>query len=117
MNLLIPKKWLHFFLDNSAPDFLFTRPSGNPTDAIGFEQMITCDIEQERAEITKIHRFEFLSDDVLMCIFTPVSKFTYKDLHNNEKPKASSIFKKVNNVLKIDWMQQSTRNSDLSLCE
>ena len=39
--------------------FLFIRPSGNPIDAKGFEQMITGDIVQEKAEITKIHRFEF----------------------------------------------------------
>ena len=101
-----------FFFDNSIPDFLFIRPSGNPIDAIGFEQMTTCDIVQERAEITKIHRFEFLSDNVLLCIFNLVSKFTYKSLHNNDKPKARSIFKKVKNVWKIHWMQRSTRDSD-----
>ena len=37
-----------FFVDNSTPDFLFIRPSGNPIDSIGFEQMITVDIVQER---------------------------------------------------------------------
>ena len=51
-----PKKWPHF---SSAiqQDFLFIRPSRNPIDAKGFEQMITGDIVQEKAEITKIHRF------------------------------------------------------------
>ncbi len=54
-----PKKMASFFVENATPDFLFIRPSGNPIDAKGFEQMITDDIVQEKAEITKIHRFEF----------------------------------------------------------
>ena len=57
-----PKKMASFFLDNATPDFLFIRPSGNPIDAKGFEQIITVDIVQEKAEITKIHRFEFLGE-------------------------------------------------------
>ena len=57
-----PKKMASFFVDNATPDFLFIRPSGNPIDAEGFKQMITGDIVQEKAEITKIHRFEFLSE-------------------------------------------------------
>ena len=65
-----PKKMASFFVNNATPDFLFIRPSGNPIDAKGFEQMITGDIVQEKAEITKIHRFEFLSEYIVMCIFT-----------------------------------------------
>ena len=57
-----PKKMASFFVNNATPDFLFIRPSGNPIDAKGFEQMITDEIVQEKAEITKIHRFEFLSE-------------------------------------------------------
>ena len=68
------KKMASFFVDNATPDFLFIRPSGNPIDAKGFEQMITGDIVQEEAEITKIHRFEFLSENIVMCIFTLGSK-------------------------------------------
>ena len=34
-----PKKMASFFIDNATPDFLFIRPSGNPIDAKGFEQM------------------------------------------------------------------------------
>ena len=110
-----PKKMASFFVDNATPDFLFIRPSGNPIDAKGFEQMITGDIAQEKAEITKIHRFEFLSENIVMCIFTLGSKFTYKETANDDLPTVTSIFKKVNNVWKIHWMQRSTGNSDLSL--
>ena len=113
--MLIQKKCPHFFVENATPDFLFIRPSGNPIDAKGFEQMITGDIIQEKAEITKIHRFEFLSENIVMCIFTLGSKFTYKGTANDDLPTVTSIFKKVNNVWKIHWMQRSTGNSDLSL--
>ena len=57
-----------FFVDNATPEFLLIRPSGNPIDAKSFEQMITDEIVQEKAEITKIHRFEFLSENIVMCI-------------------------------------------------
>ena len=110
-----PKKMASFFVNNATPDFLFIRPSGNPINAKEFEQMITGDIVQEKAEITKIHRFEFLSETIVMCIFTLGSKFTYKGTPNDDLPTVTSIFKKVNNVWKIHWMQRSTGNSDLSL--
>ena len=42
-----PKKMASFFVGNATQDFLFIRPSGNPIDAKGFEQMITGDIVQE----------------------------------------------------------------------
>ena len=42
-----------FFIYNASPDFLFIRPRGNPINSEGFEQMITGDIVQEKAKITK----------------------------------------------------------------
>ena len=77
--------------------------------------MMSSDIVQEKAEITKIHRFEFLSVNIVMCIFTLDSKFTYKGTLNNDLATFTSIFKKVNNIWKIHWMQRSTGNSNSSL--
>ena len=53
-----PKKIGFIFFNNATPDF-FTRPIGNTLDAEEFKQMISSDIIQEKAEMTKIHRFEF----------------------------------------------------------
>ena len=78
-----PQKMASFFVDNATADFLFIRPSGNPIGAKGFKQMITGDIVQEKAEITKIHRFEFLSENIIMCIFTLGSKFSYEGISND----------------------------------
>ena len=47
-----PKKMASFFVDNATPDFLFIRPSGNPIDAKGFEQMITGDIAVSYTHLT-----------------------------------------------------------------
>ena len=115
-DLATPGKMGSFFVKNATSDFLFIRPSGNPIDAEGFEQMITSgDVVQEKAEITKIHRFEFLSENIVMCIFTLGSKFSYKGIPNDDLPTVTSIFKKVNGIWKIHWMQRSTGDSDLSL--
>ena len=106
-----PKKMASFFVNNATSDFLFIRPSGNPIDAKGFEQMITDEIVQEKAEITKIHRFEFLSEKIVMlCIFTLGSKFNYKSTLNDDLPTVTLILKKVNNIWKINWMHISTGN-------
>ena len=114
--LASPEKMGSFFMKNATPNFLFIRPSGNPISAKGFEEMMNSgDVVQEKAEITKIHRFEFLSDNVAMCIFTLGSKFKYKGTPNDDLPTVTSIFKKMDEAWKIHWMQRSTGDSDLSL--
>ena len=110
-----PETMASFFINNATSDFLFIRPSGNPINAEGFEKMISGDVVQEKAEITKLHRLEFLSDNVAVCIFTLGSKFTYKGTPNDDLPTVTSIFKKVDDIWKIYWMQRSTGKSDLSL--
>ena len=111
-----PAKMGSFFVDNATSSFLFIRPSGNPLDAKGFEKMMTSgDVVQEKSEITKIHRFEFLSENIVMCIFTLGSKFSYKGKPNDDLPTVTSIFKKVDKNWKIHWMQRSSGDSDLSL--
>ena len=114
--LATPQKMGSFFVNNATSDFLFIRPSGNPISAKGFEEMMNSgDVVQEKAEITKIHRFEFLSSDVAMCVFTLGAKFNYKGVHNDDLPTVTSIFKKVGDVWKIHWLQRSSGESDLSL--
>ena len=110
-----PEKMASFFVNNATSNFLFIRPSGNPLNAEEFEKMISADVVQEKAEITKIHRLEFLSDGIVLCLFTLRSKFTFKGTPNNDLTTVSSIFKKVDNIWKIYLMQRSTGNSDLAL--
>ena len=114
--LATPQKMGSFFVNNATQDFLFIRPSGNPISAKGFEEMMNSgDVVQEKSEITKIHRFELLSSDVAMCVFTLGAKFTYKGIPNDDLPTVTSIFKKIGDVWKIHWLQRSSGESDLSL--
>ena len=53
------KKLASFFVNNATPDFLFIRPSGNTLDTEELKLMISSDIFQEKAVMTKIHRLEF----------------------------------------------------------
>ena len=57
--------------------------------------MISGDVVYEKAEITKIHCLEFLSNNVAMCVFTLGSKFTYKGILKIDSSSVISIFKKV----------------------
>ena len=114
--LATPQKMGSFFVNNATSEFLFIRPSGNPINAKGFEEMMNSgDVVQEKAEITKIHRFELLSSDVAMCVFTLGAKFAYKGTFNDDLPTVTSIFKKVGGKWKIHWLQRSSGDSDLSL--
>ena len=105
-----------FFVHNATPDFLFIRPSGNPIDAKGFEEMWSSgDLVLKSAEITKVHRFELLGSDAAMCIFTLGSKFTYKGTQNDDLPTVTSIFKRIDGNWKVSWMQRSSGESDMTL--
>ena len=106
-----------FLLDNATKDFLFIRPSGNPIDALGFVKMktsgeLSCD---GYTDIKKIHKLEFLSDDVAMYVFTLRTSFVYKDIQNSDLATVTAILKKINNQWKLSWMHRSSGDSDLSL--
>ena len=104
-----------FLLNNSTKDFLFIRPSGNPIDASGFIKMRTYgDVSFGYCDVEKIHKLEFLSEHVVMCIFTMRSSFVYKDIQNNDLATITSIIKKINNRWKFSWIHRSSGDSDLS---
>ena len=58
-----PKKWL-LFLNKATSSSLLIRPSANQINEDGFGEMILVDVIQEKAEITKIHRLDFLSENI-----------------------------------------------------
>ena len=105
-----------FFVDNATSDFLFIRPSGNPINAKGFQEMWSSgDLVLESAEITKVHRFELLGPDSALCVFTLGSKFIYKGTQNDDLPTVTSIFKKIDQQWKVAWMQRSSGQSNMTL--
>ncbi len=106
-----------FLRNNATKDFLFIRPSGNPIDASGFIKMRTSgDLSYDGyTDIKKIHKLEFISDDVSMCVFTLRTSFVYKDIQNNDLATVTSIIKKINDQWKFSWIHRSSGDSDLSL--
>ena len=61
-----------FFLDNATPNFLFIRPSGNPIDAKGFEEMWSSgDLVIESSQITKVHKFDHIGPRCCNVCFHP----------------------------------------------
>jgi len=105
-----------FFVDNATSDFLFIRPSGNPINTKGFQEMWSSgDLVLESAEIKKVHRFELLGPDSALCVFTLASKFIYKGTQNDDLPTVTSIFKKIDQQWKVAWMQRSSGQSNMTL--
>ncbi len=106
-----------FLLNNATKDFLFIRPSGNPIDPSGLILMRTSgDLSWDGyTDIKKIHKLEFLSDDVAMCIFTLRSSFVYKDIQNSDIASVTTILKKINNQWNFSWMHRSSGDSDFAL--
>ena len=66
-------------------------------------------------DVKKIHKLEFLSDEVAMCIFTLRTSFIYKNIQNSDLATVTSIIKKTNNQWKFSWMHRSSGNSDYTL--
>ncbi len=76
-----------FFLENQSLDFLFIRPSGNPIDANGFQEMWSSgDFVLESAEISKVHKFELFGLNAELWVFTLESKSTYRGLEKTTIP-------------------------------
>ena len=105
-----------FLLKNATEDFLFIRPSGNPIDASGFIKMRTSgDLSFDGyTDVKKIHKLEFLSDHVALCVFTLRTSFVYKDIQNSDLASVTSIIKKIDDQWKFSWMHRSSGDSDPS---
>ncbi len=105
-----------FLINNATEDFLFIRPSGNPIDIMGFIEMKTSgDLVDGYSDIIKIHKLEFFSSDVSICVFTLRSSFVYKGVQNSDLATVTAIFKKIKNQWKFFLMQRSSGDSDPSL--
>ena len=90
------------------------RPSGNPITAKGLAAMYDSDdLVIELSELVKIHRLEANSDWGFTA-FTLKEAFSYKGDLNNDLSTYSLIFKKIDGIWKIAWMQRSQGATDIS---
>ena len=103
-----------FLPANTTNDFLAIRPSGNPITAKGLAGMYDSDdLVIELSELVKIHRLEANSDWGFTA-FTLKEAFSYKGDLNNDLSTYSLIFKKIDGIWKIAWMQRSQGTTDIS---
>ena len=103
-----------FLPANTTNDFLAIRPSGNPITALGLAGMYDSDdLVVELSELVKIHRLEANSDWGFTA-FTLKEAFSYKGDMNNDLSTYSLIFKKIDGIWKIAWMQRSQGTTDIS---
>ena len=75
------------------------------------------DLKDGYTDIKEIHKLEFLSGKVVMCVFTLRSSFVYKGIQNSDLATVTAILKKLNTAWKISWMHRSSGQSDISLWE
>ena len=102
-----------FLPSNTTNDFLAIRPSGNPITAKGLAGMYDSDdLVIELSELVKIHRLETNSDWGFTA-FSLKEAFSYKGDLNNDLSTYSLIFKKIDGIWKIAWMQRSQGTTDL----
>lgn len=71
------------------------------------------DLVIELSELVKIHRLEADSDWGFTA-FTLKEVFSYKGDLNNDLSIYSLIFKKIDGIWKIVWMQRSQGTTDIS---
>ena len=103
-----------FLPANTTNDFLAIRPSGNPITAQGLAGMYDSDdLVIELSELSKIHRLE-TNPDWGFTAFTLKEAFSYKGALNNDLSTYSLIFKKIDGIWKIAWMQRSQGTTDIS---
>ena len=85
-----------FSIEHGTKDFIFIRPSGNPINASGFLEMRTSgDLKDGYTDFKKIHKLEFLSGKVAICVFTLRSSFVYKNFQNSNLATVTAILKKI----------------------
>ncbi|WP_269622621.1 DUF3804 family protein [Prochlorococcus marinus] len=103
-----------FLLSNVTDHFLAVRPSGNPITAEGLVGMYNnADLIVELSELIKIHRLE-ANLDWGFAAFTLKEEFSYKGEKNSDLSSYSMIFKKIDEIWMIFWMQRSSGTTDLS---
>ena len=73
------------------------------------------DVVDGYCDIKKIHKLEFFSSDVSICVFTLRSSFIYKGVQNSDLATVTAIFKKIKNQWKFFLMKRSSGDSELSL--
>ena len=89
-------------------DCVFIRPSGNPLDKKGWEEMMTNDdVKVESSKLLSINKLTVNGDNAVVC-YTQHGKFTYKGTENDDIAVFTSVLRKVEGEWKVVHGQRST---------
>ena len=89
-------------------DCVFIRPSGNPLDKKGWEEMMNNDdVDVESNSLVSINKLQVEGDMACVC-YTAHGKFSYKGVNNDDVAVHTSVLKKVDNKWKVVMGQRST---------
>lgn len=89
-------------------DCVFIRPSGNPLDKEGWEEMMTNDdVTVESSKLVSVNKLNVVGDMAYVC-YTAHGKFTYKGVENNDIAVFTNVLKKVDGRWWVVMGQRST---------
>lgn len=95
-------------MKHMSDDCVFIRPSGNPLDKKGWEEMMTNDdVKAISSKLLTIHKLAIGNTGAYVC-YSSHAKFTYKGTENDDVAVFSSVMKKKNGVWKVVHGQRST---------
>lgn len=89
-------------------DCVFIRPSGNPLNRQGWQEMMTAeDVTVEANELVSINKLQVVGDMAYVC-YTSHGRFNYKGTSNDDVAVFTSVLKKVAGEWKVVMGQRST---------
>ena len=90
---------------------LFVRPTGNPLDMNGWNQMMNnADVTMESNELLKINKLEISGNMAYVC-YTSHGKFNFKGTENNDVAVLTSVLQKIEGKWWVMFGQRSTGRS------
>lgn len=89
-------------------DCVFVRPTGNPLDMSGWDEMMTnTDVSVESNDLVKVNRLHVNGDMAYVC-YTGHAKFNYKGTENDDVAVLTSVLERKDGVWKVVHGQRST---------
>ncbi len=87
---------------------VFIRPSGNPLDKKGWEEMMSNDdVKVESSELVSVNKVSICGCCAYVC-YTQHGKFTYKGVENDDVAVFTCVLRKEGGVWKVVQGQRST---------
>lgn len=89
-------------------DCIFIRPTGNPLDMKGWDDMMNSpDVKVTSNELKEVHRVD-ICGDMAYAIYTSHGVFNFKGTDNDDIAVFSVVMKRINGTWKVVFGQRSS---------